>query len=81
MPAYSRNEVVLVRYPLTRGIGAKIRPAVVVSAPHISQDVIITPLTSRINALLPGEFLLTDWTTAGLNAPTSLQTRLVHAAK
>jgi mRNA interferase MazF len=73
MPAYSRNEVVLVRYPFTSGIGEKIRPAVVVSAPHISQDVIITPLTSRTNALLPGEFLLADWTAAGLNAPTSVK--------
>jgi mRNA interferase MazF len=73
MPAYSRNEVILVRYPFTSGIGVKIRPAVVVSAPHISQDIIITPLTSQINALLPGEFLLADWAITGLNAPTSVK--------
>ena len=33
MPNYSKPEVVLVRYPFSDLMGAKVRPAVVVSAP------------------------------------------------
>lgn len=39
MPNCSRNDVILVRYPFCDLSGAKVRPAVVVSAPHVSQDV------------------------------------------
>jgi mRNA interferase MazF len=45
MPSCSRNDVVLVRYPFSDLSGSKVRPAVVVSAPHPSQDWIIVPLT------------------------------------
>jgi hypothetical protein len=41
-----------------------------VSAPHVSQDIFIVPLTSRTASLLAGEFLLKDWSAAGLNVPT-----------
>jgi len=58
MPSCSRNDVVLVRYPFTDLSGSKVRPAVVVSAPHPSQDVFIVPLTSRVGSLLEGEFEL-----------------------
>jgi len=51
----------------------KVRPAVVVHAPHPSQDSLIVPLTSRISALLPGEFALRDMATAGLNVPTAIK--------
>ncbi|MHC5936512.1 hypothetical protein [Nostoc sp.] len=44
-----------------------VRPAVVVSAPHVSQDILITPLTSKTGALLEGEFVLSEWASAGLN--------------
>jgi hypothetical protein len=46
MSNYSRGEVVLVRYPFSDLSGLKIRPAVIVNAPHISKDVLILPLTS-----------------------------------
>jgi mRNA interferase MazF len=46
MPSYSKNEVVLMRYPFSDLTSAKVRPAVVVNAPHVSQDVLIVPLTS-----------------------------------
>lgn len=67
MPSYSHSEVILVRYPFTNLSGAKIRPAVVVNTPHVSQDVIIVPLTSRLSGLLAGEFVLADWQQARLN--------------
>lgn len=38
MPSYLRNEVVLVHSPFSDLPATKVRPAVVVHAPHISQD-------------------------------------------
>lgn len=70
MASSSKNDVVLVRYPFTDLSGSKIRPAVVVSAPHVSNDLFFVPLTSRTDSLLAGEFLLADWADAGLNVPT-----------
>jgi mRNA interferase MazF len=71
MPSCSKNEVILVRYPFSNVSGSKVRSAVVVNAPHSSQDVIIVPLTSRASALLVGEFVLADWKAAGLNVPSA----------
>ncbi|MBC7909652.1 MAG: type II toxin-antitoxin system PemK/MazF family toxin [Pyrinomonadaceae bacterium] len=70
MPNYSKNEVVLVRYPFSDLSGSKVRPAIVVNAPHASQDVFIIPLTSNVARLLAGEFALLDWSQAGLNVPS-----------
>ena len=71
MPSYSKNDVVLVRYPFSDLTSAKVRPAVVVNAPHASQDVMVVPLTSKTASLLAGEFVLTDWQGAGLNVATA----------
>lgn len=73
MPSCSKNDVILVRYPFSDLSNSKVRPAVVVNAPHVSQDVFIVPLTSKITPLLAGEFLLTDWRVAGLNVPTAVK--------
>ena len=82
MPPYSRNDVVLVRYPFTDRSDAKVRPAVIVSAPHSSLDLILVPLTSRVHFLLDGEFMLSDWQSAGLNVPTALKRGMstIHAS-
>ena len=79
MPSYSHSEVILVRYPYTNLSGAKVRPAVVVNTPHVSQDVIIVPLTSRLSGLLAGEFILADWQQAGLNVPSAVKRGLYTA--
>jgi mRNA interferase MazF len=71
MPSYSKNEVVLVRYPFSDLSSAKVRPAVVVNAPHVSQDMLIVPLTSKTGALLAGEFVHVEWKGAGLNVETA----------
>lgn len=70
MHNYSRNEVVLVCYPFSDLSTSKVRSAIVVSAPHISEDIFVVPLTSRTSSLLPGEFILKEWESAGLNVPT-----------
>jgi mRNA interferase MazF len=67
MPSYSQNEVILVKYPFSDLGNAKIRPAIVVNAPHSSQDIFIVPLTSKLDSLLAGEFVLIEWQQAGLN--------------
>ena len=73
MASYSKNDVILVRYPFSDLSGSKVRPAVVVNAPHASKDVFIVPLTSKTASLLAGEFLLADWRAAGLNVPTAVK--------
>jgi mRNA interferase MazF len=80
-PSFSKNDVILVRYPFSDLSSQKVRPAVVVSAPHASQDFFVVPLTSKTSALLSGEFPLSDWAAAGLNVPTALKRGLytVHA--
>ena len=73
MPSYSKNEVILVRYPFSNLSGSKVRPAIVVNDSHTSQDVIIVPLTSKVAPLLAGEFVLADWKAAGLNVPSAVK--------
>ena len=73
MPSYSKNEIILVRYPFSNLSGSKVRPAIVVNASHTSQDVIIVPLTSRVSPLLAGEFVLADWKGAGLNVASAVK--------
>lgn len=73
MPNSLRSEVILVRYPFSNLSNAKVRPAVVVNAPHVSQDAIIVPLTSRVAGLLTGEFVLQNWQQTGLNVPSAVK--------
>lgn len=42
MPNYSKNDVILVRYPFADLSNTKVRPAVVVSAAHVSEDIGLT---------------------------------------
>ena len=73
MPNYSKTEVVLVRYPFSDLTSSKVRPAVVVNAPHTSQDLFVVALTSKTGNLLVGEFVLTKWKKAGLNVETAVK--------
>jgi mRNA interferase MazF len=73
MPNSSKSDVVLINYPFTDFRGFKIRPVVVIHAPHPSQDAIVVPLTSQTSNLLPGEFALLNWREAGLRVPTAVK--------
>lgn len=66
MPSYSKNDVILVRYPFSDLSSSKIRPAVIVNAPHVSRDLFVIALTSKTSNLLAGEFILSEWREAGL---------------
>ena len=73
MPSYSRGSVILVRFPFSDLTSSKIRPAIVVSAAHPSQDVFIVPLTSRTDRLQPEKFAMQDWRGAGPNVPSTVK--------
>jgi len=73
MPNYSKNIIILVRYPFSDLSNAKVRPAVIVNTLHSSQDILIVPLTSKTGSLLDGEFVLSDWAAAGLNVVTAVK--------
>jgi len=70
MPGCSRTDVILVAYPFSDRSGMKVRPAVVVSGEHRSQDVFVVPLTSKNDQMIEGEFALSGWWGAGLNVPS-----------
>ena len=71
MTNYDRGDVVLATLPFSDLTGIKQRPAVVVSAPHPSVDLLLLPLTSQLDHLQPGEFALADWKAAGLLFPSA----------
>lgn len=82
MPSYSKNEIILVRYPFSDLTATKVRPAVIVGVLDRSSDLLIVPLTSRTTQLALGEFVLTDWRGAGLNLPSAIKRGVytVHAS-
>jgi mRNA interferase MazF len=82
MPSYSKNEVVLVRYPFSDLSAGKVRPAVIVGTLNRSPDYFTVPLTSRTSRLVPGEFRLSDWKGAGLNLSTAVKRGVytIHAS-
>jgi len=73
MPSYLKRDIVLVSYPFSDLTGTKVRPAVVVNAAHVSQDLFVVALTSKTGNLLRGEFILAEWRKAGLNVETAVK--------
>lgn len=73
MPSYLKNDIILVHYPFTDLSNSKVRPAVVIGDPHVSDDIFVVPLTSKTSSLLPDEFVLADWEGAKLNVPTAVK--------
>ena len=76
MPNFSRNEVILVRYPFSDLSSSKVRPAVVVGQGHTTADVLIVPLTSKTTNLAGDEFVPGDWKSSGLNVPSAVKRNL-----
>ncbi|MGW8258352.1 MAG: type II toxin-antitoxin system PemK/MazF family toxin, partial [Thermoguttaceae bacterium] len=73
MPSFSKNDLVLIRYPFSEMTGSKVRPAVILSNPHISDEYLVAPLTSKTTKLRDGEFVLANWSSAGLNVPSAVK--------
>ena len=78
MPSYSKGDVVLVRFPFSDLSESKVRPVVVVSTPHASQDLFVISLTSKTSGLLTGEFVLAEWKNSGLNVASAVKRGLFH---
>lgn len=71
---YSKGDVVLLPYPFTDLQATKVRPAIVVAAEDGKySDVFVVPVTSRISALNSGEYVLKNWSSAGLNVPSAVK--------
>jgi mRNA interferase MazF len=73
MSSFSKNEIVLIKYPFSDISTFKVRPAIVINSPYPSNDIIIVPLTSRNSKLLPGEFILSKWKESGLNVQSTVK--------
>jgi len=73
MNSFLRYDVILVKYPFSDLTIFKVRPAIVVNDYYPSNDIIIVPLTSNTNKLLPGEFILTKWKESGLNVQSTVK--------
>lgn len=73
MPSYSKGDVVLVLFPFSDMSGSKVRPVIVVSTPHASQDLFVISLTSKTTRLLTGEFILGEWKNSGLNVASAVK--------
>ena len=80
MPSFSKNEIILVRYPFSDLTAAKVRPAIIVGVLDRSSDYLIVPLTSRISRLATGEFELADWPSAGLNLAIRSEAWRLHGS-
>ena len=67
--SYSRGTVVLLPFPFSDLSGAKLRPAVIVSPPYPSDDLLVAAVTSVGDALRPGEFAIRSWRQAACCIP------------
>ena len=81
MPSYSKGDVVLVLFPFSDMSGSKVRPVIVVSTPHTSQDLFVISLTSKTARLLTGEFVLGEWENSGLNVASAVKRGLSQFMK
>jgi len=71
---YSKGDVVLLPYPFTNLKTTKVRPAVVAATEDGRYaDVFVVPVTSRIENLNSGEFVLRDWDKVGLNVVSAVK--------
>lgn len=73
MSNYSKNDIVLIKYPFSDLSTFKVRPAIVINTAYPSNDIIIVPLTSRVVNKLPGEFTLSMWNESGLNVQSTVK--------
>jgi mRNA interferase MazF len=83
MTAFKRGDVVLVSFVFADESGAKHRPAVVLSSRAYHQnreEVIIAAVTSNVDRVLFGDYMLAGWKEAGLLFP-SLVTGILRTIK
>ena len=69
----SRNDIVLLPVPFSDLTSLKVRPAVVVGHGSWKGDLLIVPVTSRLDQV---DFPLRDWKAAGLPVPSGMKGQL-----
>jgi mRNA interferase MazF len=83
MIEFSRRDVVLINFIYSDESGVKLRPAVVVSSNGYHQkrnEAIIAAITSQIDRIFVGDYLIGDWKKAGLLFP-SVATGILRTVK
>jgi mRNA interferase MazF len=83
MTEYNRGNVVLVNLILSDESGERRRPAVIVSSDTYHQDrqeSIIAAITSKTDRILAGNYLISNWQSAGLLFP-SVATGIIRTIK
>jgi mRNA interferase MazF len=83
MTEYSRGDVVLVSFVFADETGIKRRPAVIISSNiyhQQRQEAIISAITSRVDRILVGDYLISDWREVGLLFP-SVATGIIRTIK
>lgn len=80
---YKQGDVVLVKVIFSERMGAKKRPALVISDEcyhYKREEIIIAAITSNTERILPGDTLIGNWQNSGLIYP-SLVTGIIQTIK
>jgi mRNA interferase MazF len=83
MTACKRGDLVLVGFVFSDESGLKHRPAVVLSSPMYNRnrrEIVVAAVTSNVDRVLFGDYLLVGWKEAGLLFP-SLVTGILRTVK
>ncbi len=80
MTAYEPGDVILVPFPFGQRAGGRKRPALIISGTDYNQgtgQLIIAQITGRVSdSSRVGDYLIQDWSAAGLLGPSIVRARL-----
>jgi mRNA interferase MazF len=80
---YRRGDIILVDFVFTVGTGTRRRPALLLTSDTYHrgrQEAIVAAITSNTDRLLVGDYLIAEWSTAGLRFP-SVATGIIRTIK
>jgi len=83
MMKINRGDIILVEVIFSDGLGAKLRPALILSDNDYNKsrnEVIVSAITSNVKQICKGDTKIVDWEKAGLKVP-SLATAILQTVK
>lgn len=83
MTKFNRGDLILVEIIFSDGLGAKLRPALVLSDNDFNKsrdEVIISAITSNVRQTYKGDTEISNWEKAGLKVP-SIATAILQTVK
>lgn len=83
MTKIKRGDVILVEVIFSSGVGAKLRPALVLSTDDYNKsrgEIIVLGITSNTKLIHEGDTVISEWEKAGLKVP-SLATAILQTIK